>query len=277
MTPLVSRYLSVCFNGLKDRNTIVRKYNASAIGHLIGYAKEQSIIRLFGKLTEFYFENVSNKGVPYAISAINKRHQDILKDYQAHVLPLIFFAMHEEIDEENRSNVELWKELWLEVSPGDGGIRMNLDSIIPMLERSLEDQSWLIKAQSANSITTIASRLGTNLGSAERERLISCLLANISGRTFQGKERLLQALSSLCKDLKKEESSSYTTIIDAIMRECRKEEPLYRTHALKAIGDILEQLGEDRFEEVRSIHLDSISLLSINLYSDLQHDLVFDG
>lgn len=263
MTPVVSKYLSVCFSGLKDRNTIVRKYNASAIGHLIGLAQEKSIIRLFGKLTEFYFENQSNKGVPYAVSAINKRHQDILKDYPAHVLPLIFFAMHEEIDEENRSNVELWKELWLEVSPGDGGIRMNLESIIPMLEKSLEDQSWLIKAQSANSITTIASRLGTNLGHVERERLISCLLANVSGRTFQGKERLLQALSSLCKDLKKNESSSYTTIIDAIMRECRKEEPLYRTHALKAIGDILEQLGEDRFEEVS--HL-SFIFMSINLH-----------
>lgn len=255
MTPLVGKYLSVCFSGLKDRNTVVRKYNASAIGHLIGIAKEQSIVRLFGKLTEFYFENQSNKGVPLAISAINKRHQDILKDYPSHVLPLIFFAMHEEIDEENRSNVELWKELWLEVSPGDGGIRMNLESIIPMLEKSLEDQSWLIKAQSANSITTVASRLGTNLGHVERERLIACLLANISGRTFQGKERILQALSSLCKDLKKEESSSYTTIIDAIMRECRKEEPLYRTHAIKAIGDILEQLAEDRFEEVRIFFL----------------------
>lgn len=255
MTPLASKYLSVCFYGLKDRNTIVRKYCASAIGHLIGVAKEQSIIRLFAKLTEFYFENQSNKGVPYAIQTINKRHQDILKDYPSHILPLIFFAMHEEIDEENRSIVELWKELWIEVSPGDAGIRMNLDSIIPMLEKSLEDQSWLIKAQSANAITTIASRLGTNLGQVERERLISCLLANISGRTFQGKERLLQALSSLSKDLIKQESSSYTVIIDSIMRECRKEEPLYRTHALKAIGDILEQLSEDRFEEVCQLYL----------------------
>lgn len=250
MTSLASKYLSACFNGLKDRNTIVRKYNASAIGHLIGVAKEQSIIRLFAKLAEFYFEDQSNKGVTYAISAINKRHQDILKDYSSHILPLIFFAMHEEINDDNRSNVDLWKELWIEVSPGDGGIRMNLQSIIPMLAKTLEDQSWLIKAQSANSIATIASRLGTNLGHVERERLISCLLANVTGRTFQGKERLLQALASLCKDLKKELSSSYTTIIDAIMKECRKEEPLYRTHALKAIGDILEQLSEDRFEEV---------------------------
>lgn len=39
MQPLVGKYLSACFGGLKDRNNIVRKYNASAIGHLIGIAK----------------------------------------------------------------------------------------------------------------------------------------------------------------------------------------------------------------------------------------------
>lgn len=212
--------------------------------------QEQSVIRLFAKLSEYYFENQSNKGVPHSILAINKRQQDILKDYSSHILPLIFFAMHEEVNEENRSTVELWKELWIEVSPGDAGIRLNLDSIIPTLEKSLNDQSWLIKAQSANSINTLATRLGSLLGNAEREQLITTLLSSVSGRTFQGKERLLQALASLCKDLKKTESSNYLQIIDAVMKECRKEEPLYRTHALKAIGDILEQLNEDRFEEV---------------------------
>lgn len=39
MQHLVGKYLSACFNSLKDRNNIVRKYYASAIGHLIGLAK----------------------------------------------------------------------------------------------------------------------------------------------------------------------------------------------------------------------------------------------
>lgn len=213
------------------------------------------MIRLFAKLSEYYFENQSNKGVPHAILAINKRHQDILKDYSSHVLPLIFFAMHEEVNEDNRSTVELWKELWLEVSPGDAGIRLNLDSIIPTLEKSLNDSSWLMKAQSANAINTIAIRLGKNLAFPEREKLINTLLNCVSGRTFQGKERILQALASLSKHLQKtdENSSIHLQIIDAVMKECRKEEPLYRTHALKAIGEILEHLNEDRFEEVYNL------------------------
>lgn len=39
MTPLVGKYLGACFVGIKDRNVTVRKYNASAIGHLMGLAK----------------------------------------------------------------------------------------------------------------------------------------------------------------------------------------------------------------------------------------------
>lgn len=250
MQPLVGKYLSACFNGLKDRNNIVRKYNATAIGHLMGIAKEQSVIRLFAKLTDFYFENQSNKGVPQTVTAINKRHGELLKDYSGHILPLIFFAMHEQITEDNRTTIELWRELWNEVSPGDAGIRMNLDSILPMLEKSLDDPSWCIKAQSANAINTIASRLGINLDHAERNRLINALLNTVGGRTFQGKERILQALASLCVGLKKDDSNIHRQIIDAVMKECNKEEPVYRTNSLKALGDILEQLNEDRFEEV---------------------------
>lgn len=208
------------------------------------------MIRLFTKLTEFYFENQSNKGIPQTISAVNKRHQEVLKDYSAHILPLIFFAMHEQVNDDNRTTIESWKELWIDVSPGDAGIRMNLESIMPMLEKSLEDSSWSIKAQGASAINTIATRLGKSLDHAERNRLINALLQAVSGRTFQGKERLLEALASLCDGLKKDDSQIHKQIIDAVMKECNKEEPIYRTHALKAIGDVLEHLQEDRFEDL---------------------------
>lgn len=213
--------------------------------------QEQSIIRLFAKLSELYFENPSNKGIPQTIIAINKRHQDILKDYPSHVLPLIFYAMHEQVTPDTKPAIEMWKELWTEISPGDAGIRMNLDTIIPQLERCLDDPSWAVKAQSANAINTIATRLGNNLLDGDRNRLVSVLLRSVSGRTFQGKECILQALASLCNGLSKDDDTQiHLQIIDAVMKECHKEEPIYRTHAIKAIGDILEQLKVDRFEAV---------------------------
>ncbi|XP_058829138.1 proteasome-associated protein ECM29 homolog [Topomyia yanbarensis] len=249
MQPLTSKYLGSCFTGLSDRNATVRKYFASAIGHLMGTAKEQSIVRLFAKLQELYFEQQSNRAVPLTIQAINKRHQEILKDYSSNVLPLMFYAMHEEVTEDNKSTNELWQELWHEINTGDAGLRMNLPAILEILEGKLNDPSWLLKAQAGNAISTLATKLSSNLDDEVRHKLIDLILTNVTGRTFHGKEKLLQALASLCKNLKKD-TNHYTRIIDAVMKECRKEEPVYRTHALKSLGNILDELKEDRFEEV---------------------------
>ncbi|KAI9579486.1 proteasome-associated protein ECM29 homolog [Glossina fuscipes] len=249
MTPLVGKYLGVCFIGLKDRNTTVRKYYASAIGHLFGIAKEQSIKNLFVKLDELYMESNVQRSVALVIQSINKRHHELIKDYLENVVALIFFAMHEEQNEENKSNIELWRDLWQEITPGDASIRLNLSVIIPKLENALNDASWSRKTQAANAVQTIAARLDNTLPENERLRLINVLLTSLHGRTFQGKERLLQALATLCKGLdRKNEACEH--IVEAAMKECRKEEPQYRSMALKSLGDILEELEVDRFEEV---------------------------
>lgn len=255
MTPLAAKYINACTTGLGDRNATVRRYMASSIGHLVGIAKEQTVLKLMQKLLDFYEDRQSSKSliVPVVVQAMNKRYPEILKDYSAQVLPLIFFAMHEVVvGEDNRATIELWTELWNDVSPGEAGIRMNLDSIVPKLVKYLDESSWVMKAQAANAIKTLADKLGAAVSDEEREGLMRPLLKEMSGRTFDGKEKLLQALASLCKvGYKKERDAELTAkIIDAMMRECRKEEPTYRTHALRSTGDILQALQVDRFEEV---------------------------
>lgn len=76
MTPIVGKYLGACLYGLKDRNNIVRKYNASAIGHLIGVAKVKR------KLT---------MAVEFFICQINFRNNllfDFLLSYQSTILKI---------------------------------------------------------------------------------------------------------------------------------------------------------------------------------------------
>lgn len=215
--------------------------------------QEQSIKNLFSKLSELYAENSGNRSIPLVIQSINKRHSELLKDYLESVLPLIFFAMHEEQTEENKANIELWRDLWNEITPGDAGIRMNLSVIIPKLEASLNDASWLRKTQAANAINTVAIRLAQqSLEEGDRLRLIDILLRGLHGRTFQGKERLLQALAALCKGLNRHQHQQLCeSIVAAAIKECQKREPHYRTLALRSMGDILETLEVDRFEEVR--------------------------
>ena len=161
MTPLVGKYLNASLPALGDRNTDFRKYFASAIRHLIGIAKEQTVSNLFKKLNSYYFDEQSgkSKSIVLTLSAINKKHADIIKDYSAVIMPFTFFAKHEEVNEDNKSTVEMWQELWNDVSFGDSMLQLYLNDFIMMLETSLNSQSWLLEAQSGSSISTVAKRL----------------------------------------------------------------------------------------------------------------------
>ncbi|XP_063697227.1 proteasome-associated protein ECM29 homolog [Culicoides brevitarsis] len=253
MTPLSGKYLSACLSGISDRNPTVKKYYASAIGHLVGIAKDQSILKLFEKLTDAYFDPESNKAkaIPLVIHAIHKKYPELLKDFSGEIIPLIFVAIHEEVTEESRQNVENWKDVFHEVSAGDVGIKFNLEKICNRLEQCFQSQVFTVKAQSARSINTLATRLNKDLSDDDRRKLINLLINNITGRTYKGKENILEALASLSKHWKTDDSNLHIRVIDAVMKEARKKEnPVYKTHALKAIGNILEALEEDRFEEL---------------------------
>jgi proteasome component ECM29 len=65
-------------------------------------------------------------------------------------------------------------------------------------------------------------------------------------------------------ELKQEELSLMVdTVVDAMLKECRKEQLAYKQHALKALGDALSALDIDRFDQVYSIVEDTLARVSI--------------
>jgi proteasome component ECM29 len=153
------------------------------------------------------------------------------------------------------------------VSFGDSMLQLYFNDIVAVLESSLNSQSWLLKAQSGNSIRSIAKRLDSNMKEEDRVRLIELVLANVSGRTFSGKERLVEALAALCSKNSTREINN--RLIEAVLRECRKEEEIYKTKVLKCLGDVLETLDEEnRFEDVYNMVWDLLDKKSISSKDD---------
>lgn len=88
--------------------------------------------------------------------------------------------------------------------------------------------------------------------------LIKILLTGLSGRTWNGKHKLIQALSSICKSCKDSLTGDNSEInpndiVEAVLKECRKDEIGYKIEALQSLGNILSSLEVDRFEEVYNI------------------------
>lgn len=99
---------------------------------------------------------------------------------------------------ENENVIDLWTELWNEITPGtETGIRQNIESITNILRTSLESSSWNTKAQAANAIHTLAEKLGSNIDATIRDILLKVLMDGLRGRTWDGKDRLLNALATL--------------------------------------------------------------------------------
>lgn len=98
----------------------------------------------------------------------------------------------------NESTVELWTDLWNDITPGtEAGIVQNLRAITDILRTTLESASWTTKVQAANSVHTIALKSGHNIDIEARNTLLKILTNGLRGRTWNGKERLLNALAIL--------------------------------------------------------------------------------
>lgn len=53
-------------------------------------------------------------------------------------------------------------------------------------------------------------------------------------------------------------SELWESVVESVMRECGKKEPVYRRHCLSALGDVLLQLKMDRFQQVYDILKDTL-------------------
>lgn len=56
--------------------------------------------------------------------------------------------------------------------------------------------------QAANAVSTVANKLGKSMDPVQRNALIQILLNGLTGRTWNGKDKLLNALASICTNCK---------------------------------------------------------------------------
>lgn len=109
------------------------------------------------------------------------------------------YRPHADIHPGNENLVELWTDLWSEITPGtEAGIVQNQEAIIRVLKTTMESASWTAKVQAANAIHTIASKSGCSIAIEARYALFKILMNGLNpGRTWNGKENLLNALTTL--------------------------------------------------------------------------------
>ncbi|KAM4809917.1 proteasome adapter and scaffold protein ECM29 [Rhinophrynus dorsalis] len=266
LMPYSGKLMSALLNGLSDRNNVVQKSYAFALGHLVRTARDSSTEKLLQKLSTWYMEKeepVYRMGSTLTVHAISRYSPDVLKNHAELVLPLAYLAMHEVSDEEKaeKEDSNLWKEVWQENVPGSisGGIRLYMKELIDVTQKALQSPSWKMKAQGAAAMASIAKQQTGSLVPPHLGMVLGALLQGLPGRTWAGKEELLRAIGtvvSTCSDQLREsvaDQPSVDEIVQAVLKECRKENVRYKISALKCAADVLESTKEDCFQDLTEI------------------------
>lgn len=151
---------------------------------------------------------------------------------------------------ETEDEVALWEEVWSELTPGtEGGLRLYLEEIVPLCRAGLDGQSWPVKAQAAAALGRAAAALGSALAGPQLDAMLEALLTGLPGRTWDGKQALLAALTDVCQNCAAALPEP-VPVADAVLRESRREQAPYRAHAITAAGRALHHLKLDRFAEL---------------------------
>ncbi|XP_060801096.1 proteasome-associated protein ECM29 homolog [Amyelois transitella] len=256
LEPVAGKIMSNLLNGTFDRNPTVRKICAEALGQVSACAKSQSAEKLMKKLVGLYEtkeDEASRSAIALTLKSVAKAKIEHIKDNEEILAPVVFLAMHAPKDNDDSSTVEMFEEIWTDISPGrETGIKEHLPLIRDEIEKALNSSSWTKKIQGARAISTICKELSSGLGE-QREPLMRALLAAAHGKTFDGKQHLLEALAELCsvKDGEQPLSPSLAEdCINALLTESRKQDVSYKTHAISCLGAALAAADCDRFQQV---------------------------
>lgn len=273
------KLLAALVNGLSDRNAVVRKVYANAIGNLVKTAKASSIEKLLSKLQMWYLEKdedtVRMSGA-LTIRSMHAQNNDIMKQHASQAMPLAFLAMHaEKTAESDPSGAVIWEEIWSDNTPGtESGVRLYLTEIILICEQALQSSNWAMKAQAGRALSTLSQKLGSSMNDNLVSSLVTLLTSSLQGRTWTGKESLVTALSNVAVHTKSvlgtlkyqdRDILLLDDVVKVLTREASKEKLEYKIHAIKALTTVLDTFQIDRFEQVFDICLPYLMPVNITV------------
>jgi hypothetical protein len=142
----------------------------------------------------------------------------------------------------------VWVELWEEITSGtEYAIKANLPEILRFVKTGLEHKNWDMRVQSALAICTICTKLQSNIEAEHLNELICMLVSALATRTWNGKDKILIAVSCLfvnCKLLLKFENALVEKLAGCVFKEASKQsagiEVAYRVCALRCLTDVVQ-------------------------------------
>ncbi|XP_020242083.1 proteasome-associated protein ECM29 homolog isoform X2 [Asparagus officinalis] len=247
--PYVNMLSNVLFRAVLDEKSGYAKRSfASSCAIILKYASPSQAQKIIENTAALHSGD-RNSQISCAILLKNYSSlaADVVNGYHATILPIIFLSR---FDDDKDINT-LYEELWEDNSSTERvTLQLYLTEIVNLLSDSISSLSWASKRKSAKGIRKLSDVLGESLASVHRI-LLNCLLKEIPGRLWEGKDVILHSIASLTSSchgaIASEDPATPNIILSAITSACTKKAKTYREAAFSCLEQVIRAFDNPDF------------------------------
>ncbi|GAB4835308.1 hypothetical protein Ancab_000217 [Ancistrocladus abbreviatus] len=240
--PFTSTLLRVLFPAvMEEKSGSAKRSFASACAMVLKYSSTSQAQKLIEDTAALH---AGDRNAQVSCAVLLKSYAslaaDIVSGHHAILVPVIFIARFE--DDKYVSSV--FEELWEETTSGDRvTLQLYLGEIVSLIGESITSSSWTSKRKAAQAISKLAEILGESLSGHHRV-LLDCLMREIPGRLWEGKDALLHAIAALCSStheaISSDDPSTPIAVISLLSSACTKKDKKFREAALCALEQVIK-------------------------------------
>ncbi|KAF9207217.1 hypothetical protein BGZ49_000941 [Haplosporangium sp. Z 27] len=259
---------------LKDKSPAVRKSYAVAVGYLSRLVTDAGLVKFIERLDGYYLgtEEEELRSISAITSReISKNASDRFKGVASAILPTVFYGTFDA----NKDISGVWKEVWEEHTTGSStAVKLYAIEMVKLLSAQLTSSSWNAKKQSALALKAMSEAMDLT---GNMDVLLPLILDGLSGRTWQGKEHIVELLPVIAISSKayfEGKREKLQEIAKILLRESKKVNKQYRRYSIDALGKFLDGFSEevDYYVEVKSMLISILQDEGDDDGDDEEHD-----
>ncbi|PLN84227.1 proteasome component [Aspergillus taichungensis] len=238
--PYADRFVQLLSKYVVDRNDTVSASYCASIGYLLRLASDDLVLKTINHAKELFLtaDDANQRAISAEIlHSASKLSNDRFMSFAATALPFIFVAKYDR--DEHVSKV--FEKTWQDNVGGNRAVSLYIKEITGFVSNNLDSPSWAIKHTSALGLAHAIMALDPQIDLATSEMVWSVLVQALSGKTWEGKEAVLEAFvkfSSQAKALWQANPKASEMMKTITIREAKRNNASYRPFGLAALGGV---------------------------------------
>lgn len=242
--PYASRFLQLMEKQTLDKNDEVSNGYARAAAYIMRHAPSQAKERFVTRFTTLYFgaeEETRREKVAAVVMSLSKISPDHFNALEGSLLPFSYLGMHDT----DEYVAKAFKEVW-ETHAGSARTATRfIPEIVELVAKALDAPQWSLKhagaltaASAVVAVTAAGDHTGSTVNVKQLQELWPVYDKALALKTFDGKEKLLEALADLhtkAKAFWSADAAVAAQLKKVVLREAKRNNDVYRVHAFKCL------------------------------------------